>query len=153
MMQKNNCYVVFYKGKRPFYQVKYAVSDFLIRKFTKSKYSHCEIAVQIKNSDSYLCFSSSFRDGGVRAKVIKLKEHHWDFVKVDVDEDKLYEFFDNTVGMKYDLLGCLGILSNKIKHKKNKYFCSEWCAEVLGYENPEKMTPGGLHDVLTSSPA
>lgn len=149
-MQKNNYYVVFYKGKRPFYQVKYAVSDFLIRKFTKSKYSHCEIAIQIKNSDSYLCFSSSFRDGGVRAKVIKLKEHHWDFVKVDVDEDKLYEFFDNTVGMKYDLLGCLGILSNKIKHKKNEYFCSEWCAEVLGYENPEKMTPGGLHDVLKS---
>lgn len=62
----------------------------------------------------------------------------------------MYEFFDNTIGMKYDFLGCLGILSNKIKHKKNEYFCSEWCAEVLGYENPEKMTPGGLHDVLKS---
>ena len=79
----------------------------------------------MKNSDNYLCFSSSFRDGGVRAKVIKLKEHHWDFIKVDVDEDKLYEFLDSTIGMKYDLLGCLGILSSKIKHKKNKYFCSE----------------------------
>ena len=150
MMQKNNCYVIFYKGKRPFYKVKHAVSDFLIRKFTKSKYSHCEIAVQIKNSDNYLCFSSSSRDGGVRAKVIKPKEHHWDFVKVDVDENKLYNFFDSTIEMKYDFLGCLGIVSNKIKHKKNEYFCSEWCAEVLGYENPEKMTPGGLHDVLKS---
>ena len=147
-MQKNNCYVIFYKGKRPFYKVKHAVSDFLIRKFTKSKYSHCEIAIQIKNSDSYLCFSSSFRDGGVRAKVIKLKEHHWDFIKVDVDEDKLYEFLDSTIDMKYDLLGCLGIVSDKIKHEKNEYFCSEWCAEVLGYENPEKMTPGGLYDIL-----
>ena len=149
-MQKNNYYVVFYKGKQPWTEPKNKLVDFLIRKFTKSKYSHCEIAIQTKDSDGYLCFSSSFRDGGVRAKVIKLKEHHWDFIKVDVDEDKLYEFFDNTVGMKYDLLGCLGILSNKIKHKKNEYFCSEWCAEVLGYENPEKMTPGGLYDVLKS---
>lgn len=148
-MQNNNYYVIFYKGKRPFYKVKHAVSDFLIRKFTKSKYSHCEIAIRTKDSDRYLCFSSSFRDGGVRAKVIKPKEHHWDFVKVDVDEDKLYEFFDSTVGMKYDLLGCLGIVSNKIKHKKNEYFCSEWCAEVLGYKNPEKMTPGGLHKAIT----
>ena len=74
-MQKNNCYVVFYKGKRPFYQVKYAVSDFLIRKFTKGKYSHCE-------------------------------------------------------------------------HEKNKYFCSEWCSKLLGYENPEKVTPNGLYDIL-----
>ena len=150
MMQKNSCYVVFYKGKQPFYQVKQAVSDFLIRKFTKGKYSHCEIAVQIKNSDSYLCFSSSFRDGGVRAKVIKLKEHHWDFIKVDVDEDELYEFLDSTIGMKYDLLGCLGILSSKIEHKKNKYFCSEWCSKLLGYESPEKVTPNGLYDILKS---
>ena len=147
-MQKNNCCVVFYKGKQPFYQVKHAVSDFLIRKFTKGKYSHCEIAVQIKNSDSYLCFSSSFRDGGVRSKIIKLKPGHWDIVEVDVDEDKLYKFFDSTIGMKYDLLGCLGIVSDKIKHKKNKYFCSEWCSKLLGYENPEKVTPNGLYDIL-----
>ena len=132
-MQKNNCYVVFYKGERPFYHVKHAVPDFLIRKFTKSKYSHCEIAVQIKNSDSYLCFSSSFRDGGVRAKVITLQEHHWDFIKVNVAEDKLYEFFDNTVGMKYDLLGCLGILS-----RKTNTFALNGVQRFLGTKNLKK---------------
>ena len=148
MMQNNNCYVIFYKGKRPFYEVRNAVSDFLIRKFTKGKYSHCEIAIQIKNSDNYFCFTSSVRDGGVRAKIIKLKENHWDFIKININEDKLNDFLNDTIGMKYDFLGCLGILSNKIKHEKNKYFCSEWCAKFLGYENPEKITPSELYDIL-----
>ena len=125
------------------------MSDFLIRQFTHGKYSHCEIAVQTELPAFYECFTSSIRDGGVRSKTLILKEDHWDKIEINIDLHKMMEFYTKTKGCKYDLLGCLGILTSKIKHRKSKYFCSEWCAEVLGYKNSEKISPNELYKAMT----
>ena len=142
-------YVIFYKGKRPWTEPKNKLSDFLIRQFTHGKYSHCEIAVQTESPAFYECFTSSIRDGGVRSKTMILKEDHWDKIEINIDLHKMMEFYTKTKGCKYDLLGCLGILTSKIKHRKSKYFCSEWCAEFLGYKNSEKISPNELYKAMT----
>ncbi|OBX04200.1 enoyl-CoA hydratase, partial [Gallibacterium salpingitidis] len=65
----NNVYLALYKGKRSgksLYAHWCRLCDLLIRKCTRGKYSHCEIAV--KKDGFYECYSSSVRDGGVRKK-------------------------------------------------------------------------------------
>lgn len=142
-------YVIFYKGKRPWTEPKNKLSDFLIRQFTHGKYSHCEIAVQTESPAFYECFTSSIRDGGVRSKPMILKEDHWDKIEINIDLQKLRKFLKETDDYKYDFLGCIGILTSKIKHSRHRYFCSEWCAEFLGIKNPEKISPNKLYDILT----
>lgn len=73
------------------------LTDWLIRKITKGKYSHCEIAVKKETNftdrydceEYYECYSSSVRDGGVRKKVIHLDDGKWDLIKLNnVVEDQ-----------------------------------------------------------------
>ena len=143
-------YAIFYKGKRPWTEPRNKISDFVIRLFTHGKYSHCEIAVPTETPAFYECFTSSLRDRGVRSKPMILKEDHWDKIEIDVDLQKLREFLQETDDCKYDFFGCIGVLTSKIKHSRRRYFCSEWCAKFLNIENPEKISPSKLYDILAS---
>ena len=124
------------KAKLAFYKGKGNWVDLLIRVFTSSKYSHVEIVI---NKDWY---SSSPRDGGVRIKQIVDDGNSWDFIEVDIDKERLYQKYREYRGRGYDFKGIL--LSNILPigwHSKNKVICSEFVADVLGYENPSKFSP------------
>lgn len=139
------CYLAFYKYKRPIKNFKdlwYRICDEAIRYFTKGKYSHCEIV--IKSGKTYLCYSSSIRDGGVRSKFMPLPIDRWNLVPVKLSKRRLDEFYNKTQGKKYDLIGALGVKIPFLKQNKNKYFCSEWCAELLNIENAHKVSPNDL---------
>ena len=58
-----------------FYKAKGDWVDWIVRKWTKSIYSHCEVVI----GDEW--FSSSPRDGGVRMKKIEYKPEDWDLVE------------------------------------------------------------------------
>lgn len=115
--------IAFYKGKHG------NILDKLICFFTKSKYSHCEIF------DGIFCYSSSPRDGGVRAKCIEL-DKKWDTFRLNINIDssdiELKKFYSETKNKKYDWIGIF--LSKLIPLKiedPNRWYCSEWSSYFL----------------------
>ena len=119
-----------------FYKAKGDIIDKSIRLWTRSKYSHCEIVIG-KN-----WYSSSPRDNGVRAKQIVDDNGSWDFVEMDIEINKLNEVYLKYKGSGYDFLGILLCMILPLKRDNNKKVtCSEFCAEVLGYSEPEMYSP------------
>lgn len=151
-----NVYLALYKGRAKNWRER--LVDWLIRKATKGKYSHCEIAVkksQIKDhyhrEEWYECYSSSPRDGGVRCKVIDVSDlSKWDLIPLtNVPEAQIKAFYHNTKGKKYDLSGALGIAFGS-KQMRDKYFCSEWCWEALYNTDGWRFSPNHLPPIILS---
>lgn len=131
--------VIFYKGKGDFL-------DKLIRLFTRSIYSHCE--VKIGNifygvNPAHNKVSKYYRD---------FKKEDWDSIKINITKKNFEIFFSYTKNKKYDWKGIFfsQIFPFKI-HSKNKYFCSEWCAELLGLDRPYKYSPKKLFRYLNKN--
>jgi uncharacterized protein YycO len=130
--------VCFYKGKKRLF-------DRFVQWWQKGNYSHVEIQIV----EAGLSFSSSFRDGGVRAKAINYSPDRWDFVEVACDSKAVIDFILSQKGKPYDLLGLFGFILRPVKDKPDKWFCSELIAASLGYSEPWRYCPNTLYSVLT----
>lgn len=148
-------YLALYKGRKSGWTPKALTMRFVdwsIRKATHSGYSHCEIAVPVAGSDRLFdCYSSSFRDGGVRCKRMPLPVDKWDLIELATPNlrfGRLGALWAETKGRPYDLTGalCVKTIFRKIwlKESADKWFCSEWCAEVMGEPMPSLCSPGDL---------
>lgn len=149
-------YLAFYKGTRPGRSPKsllWRFADFVIKKYTQSIYSHVELAIEIDaQAGVYECFSASGRDGGVRAKVMKMPHYKWDLIDISniglngkdaaALAESIRDYYDITHGRPYDWLGVL--LYPLGVHRRNAYFCSEWCANALSLPRGH-FPPAGLH--------
>lgn len=148
-----NVYIAFYKHKRKcnsFRNTIFRICDEAIRLTTHGKYSHCEVVIPNFEQDGDLlfeCYSASNMDGGVRLKLMPLPTERWDLVKVNINADLVRLFFKQTKGLKYDMLGAIGVVL-PVGENKRKYFCSEWCAEVIGLADPHKFSPNSLYRKL-----
>ena len=121
-----------------FYKARGRRRDRLIRRWTRSPYSHVEILLMDRktlvgiNPPTKNIVKKSFP----RKYTLKTD---WDLVSISIDreqEKRLLEFMSRTMGHKYDWIGML--LSNLIPFKvkqKNKWYCSEWVLEALLYAN------------------
>jgi len=140
-------YLAFYKGRGGWI-------DAAIRAATRSPYSHVELVRRhwiSGQGDGLLRFggwSSSWRDGGVRAKMIEATPGHWDFVEVPwADQADAVDFIRPLIGARYDLAGILGSQVLGLRRQQSgRWFCSELCAAALGLSQPEALSPGGLFD-------
>ena len=115
-------YLAMYKGKGRLF-------NRLIRLWTRSKYSHCELVMP---DGRWL--SASAMDGGVRTKRIDMELEHWDLIPLPWANAKLIEHvYDRHEGKGYDWLGILlaQFLPLGIDDKR-RMFCSEFCAAALG---------------------
>ena len=136
----NKIYLALYKGSGG--NLYDRLIDWLIRKITKGQQSHCAIAIQkceIKDhyhrEEWYECYSSSPRDGGVRQNVIPLNDGKWDLIELpNLTEREVKAYFKQTKGKSYDWRGVLGIALG-VKQKQDKYFCSEWCFNLIKHCN------------------
>lgn len=132
----------FYKGTRPGLA---GIYNRLVRWWTKAPYSHVELIMP-----SGVAWSSSFEDGGVRAKQIEFDAERWDFVDLPptlaADADA---WFRAHQGQRYDLLGNLQFVIAPIRHSKRRWFCSEAVAAALGIPDPWRYPPGTLASALT----
>lgn len=72
-------YLALYHGRGKTFQNR--LIDLAVRIVTRSKYSHCEIALPLSDKQ-FLCFSSSPRDGGVRCKIMKLPYEKWSLIPI-----------------------------------------------------------------------
>lgn len=116
------------------------VCDGITKFFTRGKYSHCEIAVHL-HGNRYKCYSSSYRDGGVRVKVMALDDSKWHLVPLDITPKQVRQYFGATRGAGYDLIGALGCVAGLRQHPY-KYFCSEWCFNaVTGTQDGWRVSP------------
>lgn len=133
--------VAFYKVTRPGIQGLY---NRLVRWWTRSPYSHCEMIF----SDG-LSASSSFLDGGVRFKEIEYKPENWDIVELPIEFEKEARlWFIQHEGDSYDVIGNIGFVIGSVDDSKRKWFCSEVIMASLGIEEPGKFSPSTALPVI-----
>lgn len=126
--------LAFHKARRG------SLIDWLISLWTWSKYSHVEL---IMEGEWYGTSPSLMK---VRKTVNTRSSKRWDFVEVEVDKDKVLKLFKETEGAKYDWKGIF--MSQFLplhQENKKKWFCSEWCAEALGYNDSHEYSPKDLY--------
>lgn len=134
--------------KIAFYKNKSHLFNKLVSWYTRGKYSHCEIIVGETQAGESVCYSSSFRDHGVRKKYIILDPNVWDVVTIDYDPKIAQDWFDQRIGYKYDVLGLVGFLFRRLDGEKRKYFCSEAVAESIGFSESWRFDPNTLKVTL-----
>lgn len=123
--------------------------------WTRSRYSHCELAFYQSPGGKHLCASSSARDGGVRFKYIDLASGHWDVFDLPQQPvtDGVARAWFNTQSdarASYDWFGLLWfVLPVKAFNNPRRYFCSEAIAAALGLPKPHKYHPQKLFERLT----
>lgn len=154
-MTNNRIYLACYKGRRDGSgaQVWAArFTDWLTRVLTRGQYSHCEIAVAL-DGGQFECYSSSIRDGGVRCKTMPLPAAKWDLIELPDSsgslKTNLAAVFAQTQGQRYDLAGALGVVF-KTRQRHDRWFCSEWCGQVLGLSEPWRFSPNDLAVIARS---
>lgn len=142
-----NLYLACYHGKakKPLHRL----CDSITRFFTRGKYSHCELAIALPDG-RYQCYSSSYRDGGVRVKVMNLPADKWDLLPLDgLSAADIKHYFDQTQGLGYDLLGALGCVAG-LPQRQDKFFCSEWCYNaIFGSDEGFRFSPNQLAAVIS----
>lgn len=131
------------------------IQDHLIRFFTKSKVSHCELIFTdelgfsaIPKDGTRFTFIYNFDDSAVW-KTIELP---WITLE---DEQRIRKFCEQEEGCKYDWSAVLLGRINPLHNHKSKWFCSEICAAAIkpftkGL-NDFWYTPKSLHDSLKDS--
>lgn len=146
MLPPETLYLALYKGNREGWgitSIKARFGDWITRKITRGIYSHCEIAYPL-SSGGYACYSSSIRDGGVRMKVMPLPDDKWDLIPLEtVPASHLEEVWRAARDKKYDWMGAIGTVL-KIRQSENKWFCSEFCASVMGIDDGWRFSPNDL---------
>jgi hypothetical protein len=132
--------------------------DRLVARHDRGPYSHVELVMSaMPRLGQPICFSSSWRDGGVRHKRIRLggpDECRWDLLPVPVsprDDEVLRRWCLKHVGGRYDLPGVLAFKLPFVRGRLTWWFCSEICVAAMqtaGHlpgERPESFSPNGLH--------
>lgn len=136
--------------------------DRLIAHHDDGPYSHVELVFSsLPRVGSVICFSSSFRDGGVRFKRITLGGakgvERWDLLAVPIaprEVADLRAWCLPKLGGRYDLPGVIAFKLPFVRQKLGWWFCSEICAAALqtfGYLpglRPESLSPNGLYRAM-----
>jgi len=149
-------YLAFFKGKTSLF-------GRLIRWWTRSPYSHVELAFPFDSpyydatqGQWYEVYSSDEKDGGSRAKICQLPPEDWDLVPVPgVDPLLTLRWCLPNLGKGYDFLGIFGMVISPAKDSPGRYFCSEFCLRALqagGWGHgtvASKTSPGALFILAT----
>lgn len=139
-------YLACYHGRAK--KLSHRLCDGITKFFTRGKYSHCEIAIALPDG-RYQCYSSSYRDGGVRTKAMQLDADKWDLFPLTISVEQIQSSFEQTKWSGYDLLGALGCVAGLRQHP-TKYFCSEWCFNTI-YQSDQgwRFSPVSLAAIVS----
>lgn len=118
-----------------FYKAPGRLFDKLIRWYTKSKYSHCEIVI-----DGIAYTADAWAGEVVVRPVATFNPDNWDVVDIAAPVD--VGWLNQQLGKKYDWLGIFGFLLWNTEDP-SRWYCSELCAAALGYTgrdiSPERL--------------
>ncbi|MDO4440601.1 MAG: enoyl-CoA hydratase [Moraxella sp.] len=145
MKDKNTVYLACYHGRAD--KLSHRIFDGITRFFTRGKYSHTEIAIALSDG-RYECYTSSYRDGGVRCKVMDLFADKWELIPLSITHEQVKDYFKHTQGAGYDLWGALGAVA-LFKQSDKKFFCSEWCYNaIFGSDKGWRFSPSDLASMV-----
>lgn len=114
----------------------------LIRRWTRSDYDHCELVV------GQCWYSSLLWSGGVR-RLDSQPPGEWDFVSIPwANDDEIESYFYATDAYGYDWLAILGQVVRGRWQLKQSAMCSEWCAAAIGLPQPWAYDPGMLGETV-----
>ena len=149
-----NIWIALYKGKGN-------IINSIVRRWTKSQYSHAELILDDKKT--WIGISHFIKSQVTDRKDVDYNSNNWDFYKIPVTDEQyqsILEFYDITRGATYDWIGMLlsQFLSFSIK-QKNKWYCSEWILyalriscivdwKVIRIFDQSDLSPSKLHDIL-----
>lgn len=141
--------LAFYKGRGTSWKSR--AKDWAIRFATGGQYSHVELIEGSADFDTVqICLSSSGRDGGVREKRMKLDPAKWDLVELRVDAEGPATFIRNKIGRRYDYPALIFSQFFALgRHNPDRWFCSEIVAASLGLDQPHRLSPQMLFEVVT----
>ncbi len=97
--------------------------------------AHCEVAGAWAEDGTYECVSASWLDGGVRGKRMPLPAAKWRIYEL-ASPNSPAAWLHSRAGAGYDLLGLLGIVFPPVGQSRQRWFCSEAVADVLGLSEP-----------------
>lgn len=107
--------------------------------------SHVELVIDGQ------CYSSSLRDGGVRAKQIDLNKPHWRLVPVPwADAELALQQFERFKGRPYGYADLLAQHVLRLPVDARGLTCSELVARMLGLPRAERIDPAWLTDYCES---
>lgn len=132
--------IAFYKGKG-------TLVDRMIRWWQRGPYSHVE-AVLAENGDGTFECASSVHSAGVRIATITLPPDEWDVLDMPADVDAVRAWFTAHAGLRYDYLGILGFVVRPVGGEPRHYFCSEAVATALRLDEPFRLDPNALGDLV-----
>ena len=147
-------WIALYKGKGTFV-------NYIVRKWTKSQYSHAELILEDKKT--WIGISPYINAEVVKRQVEDYNPAKWDFYKINITEEQhksIIDFYDLTKGTKDDWIGMLlsQFLPFRIK-QENKWYCSEWILYALRIScvidwklikifDQSDLSPAKLHQIL-----
>jgi hypothetical protein len=134
--------VAFYKGRKRLF-------NRLVSWYLKGPYSHCELVTRTDLLGVSDCLSSSFMDGGVRLKRMRLDPANWDLVEVECDPRRAHYWLDLHEEEGYDVLWLLGFTWRRKTGYRTKWGCSEAVAEMMGMPDSWRFDPMTLWASLT----
>jgi hypothetical protein len=133
----------------------------VVRKWTKSIYSHAELILDDKQT--WIGISPFIKARLVLRQVYNYDPNNWDFYEININQEQhnlIIDFYNLTKDSKYDWVGMLlsQCLPFHIK-EKNKWYCSEWILYALRISNiidwkiikifdQADLSPAKLHDIL-----
>jgi hypothetical protein len=137
-----------------FYKHRGTLFNRLIRWWTNSQYSHCEIVI---GSDG-MSISASVRDNMcVRIKLIDYDKEKWDMIHAPTPfPTALNQRIRDVQCKKYDWIGLffgefIGKMVSQFRiEEKQKWYCSEVCNYII-FGTREIISPQGLYDKLTNT--
>lgn len=132
----------FYKGRTRLF-------NRLVSWWLDGKYSHCEIVIGTNQHGISTCASSSFLDGGVRVKLMALNPDHWDVINVGGSAETAIAWLAAHEEQGYDYLGVAGFIARALGQDKQRWFCSEAVAEMLGMPDSWRFDPCSLWAALS----
>lgn len=126
MVKNKTIGIVAYKGK--------STLSKLIKWRTNGEYSHTEFVNNFKDNE----FGTY---GAINFKGVQFADYNWhikgteyDVFAIDVTEaqfDKFKNFLNDQLNKKYDIIGILGYIDNRVNQDDSKWYCSELCYEAL----------------------
>ena len=132
----SDVYIAFYKSQSH-------VFNRAVSWWTRGPYSHVELVV------NGVWYSSSFRDGGVRAKKIDHDPNHWDLIPAPwIDVQSAVDWFHQHMDLKYDVLGLVGFVARRVPDSRHMYFCSEAVAASIGFDEPWRLDPNTFATII-----
>tara|TARA_B100000085_G_scaffold123031_1_gene112011 strand:- start:18006 stop:18494 length:489 start_codon:yes stop_codon:yes gene_type:complete len=147
-------WIALYKGKGNFI-------NSIVRRWTKSQYSHAELILDDKQT--WIGISPFIKSKITERKNVEYNPENWDFYEIPVTGEQyqtILDFYDITQGSSYDWVGMLlsQFLSFRIK-QKHKWYCSEWILyalriscivdwKIIKIFDQSDLSPSKLHGIL-----